>query len=77
MDERRRFYVGWIKRLMLEALGSMDPHLTATIVIPRPIHGLEVGRPHLPTAILAKTDTRNRPSTASGARIRSIKVKRW
>jgi hypothetical protein len=59
---------------------------TATTVIPRASwaspsegassHGLEVGWPHLPTAILAKTDARNRPSTASGARIRSIQVKR-
>jgi hypothetical protein len=39
-------------------------------------HSLEVGRPHLPAAILTKTDTRNRPSTASGARIRSIQFKR-
>jgi hypothetical protein len=45
-------------------------------------HGLEVGRshlegwPHLPTAIPAQTDASNRPSTASGARIRSIQVKR-
>jgi hypothetical protein len=35
------------------------------------------GQPHLPTAILAKTDARNQPSTASGARIRSVQVKRW
>jgi hypothetical protein len=34
------------------------------------------GRPHLPTAIPAKTDARNRPSTVSGARIRSVQVKR-
>jgi hypothetical protein len=46
------------------------------------ISQLEVGwphlddRPHLPTAIPAKTDARNRPSTASGARIRSVQVKR-
>jgi hypothetical protein len=41
-------------------------------------HGLEVGRLHLPTAIPAKTNARNRPSTASGARIRSVLVKtRW
>jgi hypothetical protein len=35
-----------------------------------------VGRPHLPTVIPTKTDTRNRPSTASGARIRGVQVKR-
>jgi hypothetical protein len=65
---------------------------TATTVIPRASwaspseggssHGLEVvrapleGRSHLPTAIPTKTDARNRPSTASGARIRSVQVKR-
>jgi hypothetical protein len=65
---------------------------TATTLIPRPSwvspsegsssHGLEAGlphlegRPHLPTAIPAKTNARNRPSTASGARIRSVQVKR-
>jgi hypothetical protein len=65
---------------------------TATTVIPRPSwaslgeggssHGLEVGRlhlegwPHLPTAVLTKTDSSYWPSTASGARIRSIQVKR-
>jgi hypothetical protein len=31
----------------------------------------------LPTAIPAKTDARNQPSTTSGARIRSVQVKRW
>jgi hypothetical protein len=35
------------------------------------------GRPHLPTAILAKTNVRNQPPTASGARIKSVQVKRW
>jgi hypothetical protein len=46
-------------------------------------HGLEVGRlhlvgqPHLPTAIPTKTDARNRPSTTSGSRIKSVQVKRW
>jgi hypothetical protein len=47
-------------------------------------HGLEVGRSHLegwqhlPTAIPAKTDARNRPPTTSGARIRSVQVeRRW
>jgi hypothetical protein len=39
-------------------------------------HGLKVGRPHLPTTIPAKIDVRNQPSTASGARIRSVQVKR-
>jgi hypothetical protein len=62
---------------------------TATTVIPRqswasPSKGgssqvgwpyLE-GRPQVSTAITAKIDARNRPSTASGARIRSIEVKR-
>jgi hypothetical protein len=65
---------------------------TTTTVIPRPSwaspseggssHGLEVGWPHLEgrthlqTAIPAKTDAKNRPSTASRARIRSVQVKR-
>jgi hypothetical protein len=65
---------------------------TATTVIPRPSwaslseggssHDLEVGRPHLevrphlPTTVPTKTDWSYRPSTASGARIRSIQVKR-
>jgi hypothetical protein len=65
---------------------------TATTVIPRPSwaslgeggssHGLEVGRPHLegrphlPTAVLTKTYSSYRPSTASGARIRWVQVKR-
>jgi hypothetical protein len=35
-----------------------------------------VGWPHLPTAVPAKTDSSYRPSTASGARIRSVQVKR-
>jgi hypothetical protein len=66
---------------------------TTTTVIPRQSwaspresgssHGLEVGqphlegRPHLPTAIPTKTDASNRPTTASGARIKSVQVKRW
>jgi hypothetical protein len=33
MDEIHRWMVGLIKRLWLEALGSMDPHLTATTAI--------------------------------------------
>jgi hypothetical protein len=65
---------------------------TATTVIPKESwaspseggssHDLEVGRPHLEglphirTTIPAKTDVRKRPSTASGARIRSVQVKR-
>jgi hypothetical protein len=65
---------------------------TATTVIPRASwaspseggssHGLEVGRPHLegrphlPTTIPTKTNARNQLSAASGARIRSVQVKR-
>jgi hypothetical protein len=48
MDERRRFYVGWIKRLRLEALGSMNPHLTARTVIPRPILSVTKRRRFIP-----------------------------
>jgi hypothetical protein len=48
MDERCRFYVGWIKRLRLEALGLMDPHLTATIVIPRAILSVTKRRRFIP-----------------------------
>jgi hypothetical protein len=40
--------------------------------IPRP----RGGPLHLPTTIPTKTNVRNRPSTASGARIRSVQVKR-
>jgi hypothetical protein len=59
---------------------------TATTIIPRPSwaslseggssHGIEVGRTHLPTVVPTKTDSSYRPSTASGARIRSVQVKR-
>jgi hypothetical protein len=59
---------------------------TATTIIPRPSwvslskggssHGLEVRRPHLPTAMLTKADSSYQPSIASGVRIRSVQVKR-
>jgi hypothetical protein len=61
---------------------------TTITIIPRPSwaslgedsssHSLEVGRPHLPTAVPNETDSSYRPSTALGARIRSVQVmRRW
>jgi hypothetical protein len=63
-------------------IGSHSLPLSSSSLRSLTSHGLEVGRshlegwPHLPTAIPAQTDASNRPSTASGARIRSIQVKR-
>jgi hypothetical protein len=65
---------------------------TSTTIISRPSwaslseggssHGIEVGRCHLegrlhlPTVVPTETDSSYRPSTATGARIRSVQVKR-
>jgi hypothetical protein len=80
--------VDLIKRLRLEALGSMHPHSTATTVIPRrsyaslsegcASHGTDVGqshlegRPHLSIRVPGETDPRNWPPTASGEVIRGV-----
>jgi hypothetical protein len=78
----------------LNQLVHLSSRSTTTTVIPRQSlasqsdggssHGTEVGRPHLeswpllPTNMLGETDTRYRPTTASGAVIRGIqRERRW
>jgi hypothetical protein len=90
MNEIHQGNVSLIEWMRLGSLGSMGPlvrpfnrhnrHFKTILGVPErrrfiPRH-LE-GRPHLPTVITCETNPRNRPSTASGAVIRSVQGERW